>query len=898
MRDYTRNPSAIGKLRSGVAFSAVALALLTPAVASAQDADAADANADYDDEIVVIGTLIRGTEVVGSQTISIDDEAITQQGATTTNEVLQLVPQITNTFNNRFEVDPRGITSAGVSIQRPNLRSLPGINSASGGTTLVLVDGARITPVGVQQSAVDVDIIPAAILEGMDLVTDGGSSLYGADAVAGVLNFRTKRSFEGVRVDANYGFGTTLSNFDQWDASVTAGTSWSSGNAYISVGHLRRDAVLNGETGWATGEIYDADGNPSFTGTQCIEPVGSEIRYFFFGAGWTSNPAAPGAGVFPIGEACDQTAAGTYLPKLERTNVFASLSQEVADNIDLRITGYWVKRDTTLFSYPLGYTTPAADPVFPDDPSIGQIHASLGGIGFSFGAHPEYENGLSGVGLETWGVTPELNIDLGGGWQLSNKVHVGRSTNYQRAPGVNQSLAQDYIDAGELNPLDVAAADIAVINDITDFETAQDSIHEFTLVRSVADGSLFALPGGDAKLAVGVEYQGSSAQYRTTTGRRGVIDTEPYNRAERHAKSAFGELILPLANWLDVAGSLRYDDYSDFGSTTNPSVGVKFKPTEWLQFYGHWNTSFNAPNAIDAAARPVGRFVCGIYAPGRGPTDPFNEWDGTGTCAFLAEGPNAGLQPQTAESWAIGFEATPGKFRIGGQFYSIDFDDVLGAVDAGNADTYETNPELYFYNPSPEFFAEFLSQLANGDELANQIDAEDIALLADRRTSNIEAAKLEGVDFHVYFNSPTSFGDLSLGLNGTKQTKAVRISSGEISDQLGVGGPELTAMAFAGLNSGPVSARATVNFSGKYTSSNPDFLGNDVTVDEFITTNLFLGYRFEENSGPLAGTSIRLNIDNIFEETPQRVMRGNPNTLTYEGWTLGRVIKLGFTKEF
>ncbi|GGC13401.1 TonB-dependent receptor [Novosphingobium endophyticum] len=887
--------SAIGKLRAGIALSGLAVSLATTGTAYAQDDETDDSGAP---EIVVTGTLIRGTEVVGSQTIAVDREAITQQGSTTTNEILQLVPQISNTFNGRFEVDPRGITGAGVSIQRPNLRSLPGINSASGGTTLVLVDGARVTPVGIQQSAVDVDIIPAAVLEGMDVVTDGGSSLYGADAVAGVLNFRTRRSFEGVKVDANYGFGTTLSHFDQWDAAVTAGTSWATGNAYISAGHVRRDAVLNGETDWATGEIYDADGNPSFTNTQCIEPVGSEIRYFFFGAGWTNSSQAPGAGVFPIGDACDHTAAGTYLPKLKRSNVFASLSQEVADNIDLRVTAYWVKRDLSLFGYPRGYSTPAAAPVFPANPTIGQIHSSLGGIGFSFGAHPDYEESSTRIGLETWGVTPELNIDLGGGWQVSNKLHVGRSTNFQRTPGVNQALAQDYIDGGELNPINVAAADIAVINDITDFETAQDSIHEFTLVRSVADGPLFALEGGDAKLAVGVEYQGSSAQYRAATNRTGVIGTVPYNRAERHAKSVFGELVLPLADWLDVAGSLRYDDYSDFGSTTNPNVGVKIKPFSWLQLYGHWNTSFNAPNAIDTAARPVGRFVCGIYSPGQGPQDPFGKWDETGTCAFLAEGPNEGLRPQTAESWAIGFEATPGNFRFGGQFYSIDFDNVLGAVDAGNADTYVTNPELYFYNPSEAFFAEFLSGLANGAELAEQISFDDIALLVDRRTSNIEAAKLEGVDFHVYFNTPTSFGNLSLGLNGTKQTKSVRISAGEASNQLGLGTPELTATAFAGLNAGPVSTRVTVNFSGKYTSSNPDFLGNDVTVDPFVTTNLFLGYRFEEDSGALAGTSLRLNVDNVFEETPQRIMRGTPNTITYEGWTLGRVIKLGISKEF
>lgn len=887
--------SNTGKWRSGVALSGLALSIVASGAAYAQEAEEGDVD---DQEIVVIGTLIRGTEVVGSQTISVDDEQITEQGAVSTNEVLQLVPQITNTFNGRFEVDPRGITGAGVSIQRPNLRNLPGINSASGGTTLVLVDGMRITPVGVNQSAVDVDIIPSAVLAGMDLITDGGSSLYGADAVAGVLNFRTKRRFEGVKVDANYGFGTTLSHFDQWDASITAGTSWSTGNAYISVGHLRRDGVLNGETDWATGEIYDANGNPRFTGTQCIEPVGSEIRYFFFGRGWTNNPAAPGAGTFPIGEACDQTLAGTYLPKLKRSNVFASLSQEVADNIDLRVTAYWTKRDMTLFSYPRGYTTPAEVPVFPANPRIGQIHTTLGGIGFSFGAHPDYVNTPTRLGFETWGVTPELKIDLGGGWQVNNTLHTGRSTNFQSFPGVNQALAQDYIDAGALDPLNVAAADAAVIRDITDFETAQDTNHELVVFRSVADGPLFALDGGDAKLAVGVEYQGSSAETRQATDRTGVLETKDYNRAERNSKSVFGELSLPLSNWLNVTGSLRHDDYSDFGSTTNPNIGVSLKPVRWLELYGHWNTTFNAPNPIDSAALPVGRFICGIYSPTAGPTDPFNEWNKTGTCAFLAEGPSSGLKPQTAETWAIGFKANPGNFRFGAQFYSIDFKDVLGAVNAGNADTYVTNPELYHYNPTDAFFADFLALLGNGTELSSQIAASDIALLVDRRTSNIEAAKVEGIDFHLYYNTPTSFGDLSFGIDGTKTTKSERISAGATSDQLGLGGPELSARIFAGLDAGSFSTKVTVNYSGKFHDSNPDFLGNTVIVDPFVTTNLFLGYEFDEESGALAGTSLRLIVDNLFEEKPQVIRRGTPNQISYANWTLGRVIKLGISKEF
>ena len=136
------------------------LSLAAPAYA--QDAAADEAGAE---DIVVTGTLIRGTQVVGAQTISVSAQSIIDKGANSTNELLSLIPQISNTFNGRFEGDPRGF-GAGISVNRPNLRNLPGYNRATGSVTLVLMDGMRFTPVGVNQATVDVDIIPASVLAG------------------------------------------------------------------------------------------------------------------------------------------------------------------------------------------------------------------------------------------------------------------------------------------------------------------------------------------------------------------------------------------------------------------------------------------------------------------------------------------------------------------------------------------------------------------------------------------------------------------------------------------------------------------------------------------------------------------------------------------------------------
>ncbi|MCK9563351.1 MAG: TonB-dependent receptor plug domain-containing protein, partial [Bacteroidales bacterium] len=204
------------------------------------------------EEIVVTGTLIRGTEVTGSQTIGIKAEDIGEIGAINTNEILASVPQVTNYFNNRPEEDPRGADA--ITISRPNLRNMPGFNSASGSVTLVLLDGHRIAPVGVNEAAIDVDMILGNVLQSVDIVTDGGSSLYGADAVAGVINFVTKKGFDGVQVDLDYGSGD---DFDTASASLIAGTNWDSGSIYAAVSHSQRDSILNGDRSWAKMGNFD-----------------------------------------------------------------------------------------------------------------------------------------------------------------------------------------------------------------------------------------------------------------------------------------------------------------------------------------------------------------------------------------------------------------------------------------------------------------------------------------------------------------------------------------------------------------------------------------------------------------------------------------------------------------
>jgi iron complex outermembrane receptor protein len=223
--------SFVRAIRLSASLGVAAIALM-PALASAQD-EAQTAQVDQQaaggvantsgeepvsDEIVVTGTILRGTPPVGSNMISVGQEKMASTGATTANELLASVPQVSNLFNT-VPSSRLAVAANQIQVVRPNLRNLAGETSSSS-ATLVLFDGHRIANVGVTQNAIDPDLLPAIAIERVEIVTDGGSATYGSDAVGGVINFITRKRFDGVKVQAHYGFAD---DYYQLDAGAIVG---------------------------------------------------------------------------------------------------------------------------------------------------------------------------------------------------------------------------------------------------------------------------------------------------------------------------------------------------------------------------------------------------------------------------------------------------------------------------------------------------------------------------------------------------------------------------------------------------------------------------------------------------------------------------------------------------
>ena len=284
------------------------LAVTTPALARAAEEQPAAATEDAVDakEIIVTGTLIRGIAPGGSQSIGIDTSKISAVGAPNTSDLIATIPQAGNFLT---YVGVRGSSNFSLAVNRPVLRYL-GFTSSSTASTLLLLDGHRMPGMGILQTTADLDAIPSGAIERVEIVPDGGSSIYGSDAVGGVMNFITRKSFDGVEAKANYGFGDS---YQQANAAVTMGKAGDWGSVYVTYDFSRHDELYGADRDWSQSrdwinnlgsDLTCQPGNISFATSATIYALPS---------------LTPG-----LGNRCDLTELRTFYPRETKHSALAS----------------------------------------------------------------------------------------------------------------------------------------------------------------------------------------------------------------------------------------------------------------------------------------------------------------------------------------------------------------------------------------------------------------------------------------------------------------------------------------------------------------------------------------------------------------------------------------------
>ena len=221
---------------------------------SGHDSDEADAGIIQLEEIIVTGTNIRGGENPTTPVLQFDREDIDLSGALTVEDFLRTIPQnfgsetpISQNSANPF--DTTSNLSQGTSV---DLRGL------GAGTTLTLLNGRRMSASGLG-SFVDVSVLPLGAIERIDVLTDGASAVYGADAVGGVVNFVTRNDYEGFDVSARYGTVADGSK-DNLNIGGAGGVSWSSGGAFVGVDFTESSPLRSNERDFIDVTIANPDG--------------------------------------------------------------------------------------------------------------------------------------------------------------------------------------------------------------------------------------------------------------------------------------------------------------------------------------------------------------------------------------------------------------------------------------------------------------------------------------------------------------------------------------------------------------------------------------------------------------------------------------------------------------
>ncbi|WP_265269957.1 TonB-dependent receptor domain-containing protein [Sphingomonas lycopersici] len=844
---------------------------------------AVNEDAPRNQDIIVTGTLIRGIAPTGTNVIGVDRTQIQATGVSSSTDLLAKIPQLSY-----FGTAPRANQDAGSPINYPNLRNL---NATGGATTLFLMNGHRLVGQGILSSIPDPTIIPPAVIERVDVIPDGGSSIYGSDAIGGVINFITRKRFNGIEAGGHYGLGD---HYRQANGDVTAGKDWASGSAFVSYSYAWHDNLLGQYRDYATSN-HLAQGGSDLRSTSCA-PGNITIG--------TTTYALPGRVAGTLNR-CDDPKVTDIYPRETRQTVFASFDQQLSPSLEFTATAYWSRRDTevrTPQSAGSGTIT-ALNPYFR---AIGTERSH--NVSFSYASVFGPSN-VTNQHFQSYGVTPALNWKIGAGWEIRAQANFGRSYSEIHEDTVNSAAASLALAgtsiATALNPYDLAATNPAVLAAIENFENHSIGVQELAEGRIVADGRLFALPGGDIRIAVGGEYHYADLRQTMISAARGTTTGGTRSFSDRDVKSVFAELVVPLFGTgngtaglrsLILSGSVRHDEYSDVGGTTNPKIGVTWAPFDGLTVRGNWGTSFHAPGleSLNETSNQVQVIPFSPYR--RADSSPLDLLRPT----ILLAGGNANLKPETATTWSVGFDLKPLQvpgLRLSATYYKTDFRNSIGLLSAATLFTDPNYAPFYTINPTlaQARAAAGSYPIVGVPNLALLYVGTSPYLLADARLQNFGGIRLDGIDFHASFTRQVGgtaavFADVAG--TWTLDRKFATSAGGPWTDTLKNGTNHLSFAASAGAKVGGLTGRVTYNYRGGY-----PILGliNQDYVKSLQITDLYVGYELPAR-GPLANTTLTLNVQNLFDANPPYANVAGNSLAAVGGATLGRLFLLGIRK--
>jgi outer membrane receptor protein involved in Fe transport len=678
----------------------VSTALLIGIDAYGQDVDT-DAESDEKmiEEVIVTGTHIAGLDETVLPVTVMGAEAIEATGAINMGEVLSYIPAISDL---EFEDNSNGTNSARGAVSSAALRGLPSAY------TLVLLNGRRMVtwPTfqaigGVPSTFTNINAVPTAAIQRVEVLRDGAAPLYGADAIAGVVNFVTYSSYDGIRLSGRYGWAEDT-NYDESEVTAAGGWDFNDGRSNFSVfgSWYERSHVHMNEL---DALYYDLDRRQneripeSWRGDSQLRNTSSLTPYARFETGSLREDGSwIGTGSYHVNPATGEIRSGSgstrynfnedawVTPETERFNVMGTFQHEFGGGLQFFADGYFWQSDGRIIRAASPLDDSLAFLVVPAD----SYHNPFDEDVLLRGWRPvDLGPRIIDSEQEQWGLTAGLRGDWSSwDWEAavvySEAEDVDTEGNRQAKSLFTDQLMVDGPDA--LNPFAVPGGNTQAALDGIRVSATDVRSWDMTLADlRVNRGDWFQVFGNDAGAAFGIEWRqdeyfddrdprldgsmpftnGAIFDESDLVGVSATFDSG----ASRDTYSAYGELNIPLigaanenmmARSFDIQLAARYENPSDFDDALKPKIGFRWEPTEGLLFRANYTQGFKAPNLPQMNQGTIIRRIDGVEDPMRAEVTGLPVDNGE-TYRRTTRLGNPDLQPQDSETWLLGASFSP-----------------------------------------------------------------------------------------------------------------------------------------------------------------------------------------------------------------------------------------------
>lgn len=504
-----------------------------------------------------------------------------------------------------------------------------------------------------------------------------------------------------------------------------------------------------------------------------------------------------------------------------------------------------------------------------------------------------------------------------------------------------------------LNPLSTAPFTQGQLDYIlgNNQQYAQNWSHD---VVAKIDGTLIDWAPGRWKFALGGEYYYGIQKLQNAGNRppdQGSVTTPDANaRTTRTQYAAFGELYMPMVNQdmgvplvrdLTVSAALRYDDYSDFGNTTNGKVSATWELVEGFKLRGSWGTSFRAPGLPELNSGAFSFALGGNITPTpeiAALLDGTRQPNGSLNVINII-GSNKNLRPETGTNWQFGADFTPTfapGLRISGTYYNLNYANKLGTAGVpftinsfvpgalATVDLYNrysayiiplnnvrTATGCTSIDPRAQEFSGFLYTAIAG---FNPRDICNADLIIDGRSISAAKTVQEGIDLSVNYFRPTDIGTFSfnVSLNHILRNAEATVEGAPLVKRLDTVGDPISWRGRGSVtyNRGPFTATMFGNYIGSYVNDLPITLSGAAAplpqsrVPSWTTFDLSLSFAYprgEERWGFMRGVRLGLTVNNVFGSEPPIVLStasGNSSIDLFTHNAFGRSMQVSLTKAF